>query len=264
MPLRCWPFLAVLQVVAACDTGSKGSSPSPGAAPSPVAPTSSGAEPSAATGEGSAAPQQTADAWFLLTRDGEEVGVVQVAAGKPLDVDVIAEGESATLLQEAVRKIGKGALPLDMHLPAAPGERGPYGSRSIRPGDALYIHAAKDAFSRSGYEVGTVPSFEDAAPPKAIIRIELARDGEKAGRVDFGKDPPALEVLAKDRGAQLFLQSFWATITKPQVLRVRYLSKSGGRHTLVRRDAKKGSADYPHAVRAALISKYRYDVTVVP
>jgi hypothetical protein len=257
--------LTLLALSAGCDDGAK--------APDPVVPTgatSAGAAPigsAAATPPAPAAPKDAAvDTWFRISKTGHELGVIEMLAGKPWRVVLHSANDDARALEKLVTDHGAKPLHLDMHLPSkTPGERGPYGTRTVPPEDKLYPFAVEEHLNRRGFDVSKgLPRFEDKSPPKSVSKLEFSRDGAKVGTLDLTVTPPKLELVNRD-GNAIFLEAFWKELDAEDRITVSYLVPKGGRDVRETVSAQKGSPEYARMVRVAFAVRYaNYSMVVVP
>ncbi len=229
------------------------------------APSPSAAAPTGAAPVSKPASPQKEDVWFQISKDGHDLGVVEITAGRPWKWVPQSAGDAAKEVEAKLKKVGTGAVSLKMHLPPKnKGERGPLGARMIQPGEALYPQAVRDQIARGGFEIGNVPKYTRTSPPASIKKLELSRDGDKAGEVDFSVDPPKLELVNREANA-LFLETFWKGLEKEEELVVSFIDTSAGKERLVTRSAKKGTAEYPKIVWLAFGVRYpAYSVKVTP
>jgi len=201
-----------------------------------------------------------------VTKDGRELGVVELLAGKPWRVVLHSDGEDARALSKLVSDQGAKPMSLSMHMPPEKkGERGPYGSRLVSPGDPLYRFAVEELLSRSGFTPdGAPPRFQDKNPPASVSKLELSRDGAKVGTLDLSAQPPKLTLVNREANA-LFLESFWQGLEREEQLTVSYLPPEGGKDALVTVSAKKGTPEYAKVVRLAFAVRYpAYALVVTP
>lgn len=233
----------------------------------PAQPSASGRAPSPPAPAVAAPPEKAAaDAWLVVTKDGRELGVVELLVGKPWRLILHSGGDEARALEKLVQGQGGKAISLRMHLPPdKPGERGPYGAKLIEPGDPLYRFAVEDLLSKNGFTADRMlPRFEDTDPPKSVSKLELSRDGAKVGTLDLASKPPKLALVDRQANA-LFLETFWQGLEREEELTVSYLSPSAGKDTLVTASAKKGSPAYANVVRLAFAVRYpAYGMVVIP
>ncbi|MBK8999067.1 MAG: hypothetical protein IPM35_25365 [Myxococcales bacterium] len=259
--LRLLPSaLSIAALLALLSAGCQERSGAPEPAGSPSA--TSTATPPASTPPN----RQAADAWLGVRKGGRDLGVVEVLAGKPWRVVLHSGGEDARLLEKLVTDHGSKPLALSMHLPPEkPGERGPYGSRNVAPGDPLYRHAVEEHLRGRGFDVdANVPRFVDRDPPASVRKLELSRDGAKVGTLDLSATPAKLELVNREANA-LFLESFWKGLDAEEQLSVSYLPPAGGRDALTTVSAKKGSPEYARMVRLAFAVRYpAYSLVVTP
>lgn len=227
-------------------------------------------EPAGSTGATPSATRppdrQEADAWLGVCKGGRDLGVVEMLAGKPWRLVLHSGSEDARALEKLVTDHGSKPFALSMHLPPEkPGERGPYGSRLVAPGDPLYRHAVEEHLGGRGFDVdANVPRFADRDPPASVRKLELSRDGAKVGTLDLSATPARLELVNREANA-LFLESFWKGLEAEEQLSVSYLPPAGGRDALTTVSAKKGSPEYARVVRLAFAVRYpAYSVVVTP
>ena len=114
------------------------------------------------------------------------------------------------------------------------------------------------ALEQADYLVGVIPAFDDATPPGRIQQLNISRDGEKVGTIDFGKSPPVVTVhTTKSEGSGLTRE--WEDLSKLEKLVVRFHGPKAGVETLFEVEAKPGTPEYPNAVRLHLIVNRWYD-----
>lgn len=234
-------------------------------APAPPA-TGGATPPETASASSASPPARQSDAWLVVTKGGYELGVVELLVGKPWRLVRHSASDDARALEQLITEHGAKPLSLSMHLPAKKeGERGPYGSAEVPPGDSSYRFAVEEHLSRKGFDVRqSVPRYADKNPPASVRKLEISRDGAPVGTLDFTGQQPKLTLVNRE-GNALFLESFWKSLERDEELFVSYLPPEGGKDALVTASAKKGSADYPKVVRLAFAVRYpAYAVVVVP
>ncbi|MBX3126254.1 MAG: hypothetical protein KF718_06035 [Polyangiaceae bacterium] len=265
LPARaCAALVTLAALVGGCDDRSAPAAPGAPVASVSVAPAPS-STPSAAPADGRFVQQQV-DKWFRIYKDGHELGVVEVLAGKPWRLVLHSANDDALALEKLVKEQGAAPISVNVHLPPdEPGTRGPYGSTEAAPGDHLYPFAIEELLRRRGFEVLQAPGrFEDKSPPRSVRKLEFSRDGAKVGTLDLTVTPPKLELVNRE-GNALFLETFWKGIDAEERLVVSYLTAKDGRDVLTTVEAKKGSPEYAQTVRLAFAVRYpNYVMKVVP
>ncbi|MFO0571206.1 MAG: hypothetical protein U0263_36590 [Polyangiaceae bacterium] len=263
---------AYLAMVAALVAGCEQRSAEPGPVASTASSTATAPErapSSGATASAVEAPppkKQEADVWLRVAKAGRDLGVIEVLAGKPWRFVRHSQSEDARAVEKIVSDHGAAPIALHMHLPAdKPGERGPYGTQAIGPGDPLYRHAIEDHLERKGFDVDDrMPRFADTNAPASVKKLEFSRDGAKVGTLDLTVTPAKLELVNRE-GNALFLESFWKNLDTEDELIVSYVSSSGGKEALTSVSAKKGSPGYARLVRLAFAVRYpAYTMVVTP
>lgn len=228
--------LCVVFSLAACNT--QGSAPNP---PPSGSPAGSGLAPAPA----SIPPKESADTWLVVSKDGVELGVIELRAGKPPSLTAEGDTPAVAELKAKLAAIGgPNGIGLDMHMPE-PGEkgRGAYGTRIVKYDDRLYKHALKNALEPT-FSAKEVLHVIDPLPPAGFKRVQISRSGEKVGTLDFSGTPPKLTVVDAEKADGMSLKNTWERIEKLAELKVRYHVSKGSTETLVTDRAKPGDANY--------------------
>ncbi len=241
---------------AACD--SREPSPSPAGSPAgPIQPAAKPIPPKPST-PSPAIEEESADTWLSVNKGGVELGVIELRAGKPPKLSIEKQNEDSAELKAKLDEIGgPDGIPLDMHLPPPSGKgRGPYGTRIIKYGDALYRHAVEGKLEPT-YGVREVTRLVDALPPEKFQRVRVSRSGQKVGTLDFSAKPPKLTVDAKQSDAGS-MKNDWERIQELGELKVRYHHLKDTTETLVTAHAKPGDSNYPQVVVLYLMVERYY------
>jgi hypothetical protein len=256
--------LCVVLSLAACNP--RESAPTPAPAGSPAGSIAASATPPSSTAPPtpSAAPAPTpnkksADTWLAVRKDGVEIGLIELRAGKPPTLTVETDNADAAALKTKLAEIGgPGGIPLNMHLPSPSGTgRGPYGARIINYADPLYRHAVTEELEPT-FSVKEVKQLDDPSPPAGLKRVQVSRSGEKVGSLDFGSTPPKLTVDDMDKADGMSLKNAWEHIQTLPELRVRYHTLKDATQTLVIARAKPGDASYGEVVVLHLMVEREY------
>jgi hypothetical protein len=264
--LQCSAVLALVVGTVAC--GPNESAPKPvgsataSASSAPTVSASSSAAAPAPSAQPSAGPAKLAaeDSWLLVRRGSAELAIIELRAGAAPVVHLERDGDDSKALQKKVAELAAASgIPLEMHEPPPDGKRrGPLGTTLMKPGDRLYPTALKIALEQADYLVDVIPAFDDATPPARIRQLNISRDGEKVGTIDFSKTPPVVTIhTTKSEGSGLTRE--WEDLSKLEKLVVRFHGPKAGVETLFEVEAKPGSPDYPNAVRLHLIVNRWYD-----
>ena len=248
--------------------------PTGGSAPTAVEP----ASPAPSAGSSAASPSATATlpahaeaTWLAVSRASVELGVIEFRPGLRGVLTLSSNDAPARELQRLWAKLDRPeGIAIDMHLPPESGKgRGPYGSKVFKPRDEGYAMAVEQKLEAADYYVERVPAFTSSDSPLSIRKLNIARNGEAVGTLDFSTDPPVLSINTTNSDG-LFLKGHWEAISKQESLRVRFHQPKQGADELVTVEAKPGEKSYPNAVRLYLILRHQYDdqrgysLTVVP
>lgn len=240
--------LCVVLSLAACNT--QGSAPT-------QAPSSTPAGSDATAAPASTAAGKATDTWLVVGKDGVELGVIELRAGKPPSFTAETDSPAAAELKTKLDAIGgPQGIPLDMHLPAPNGGRGAYGTRIIHYADPLYRNALKNALEPT-YSAKEVLQLVDPLPPAGLKRVQISRSGEKVGSLDFSSTPPKLTVVDAEKADGMSLKNTWESIEKLGELKVRYHVRKDSNETLVTARAKPGDPNYAEvALLYMMVQRY--------
>jgi hypothetical protein len=192
---------------------------------------------------------ESTDAWLVVSKDGVELGMIELRAGKPPKLSLSIDNADAAALKAKLDAIdGPEGIALRMHLPPPSGQgRGPYGSRIIKYDDRLYRHAVKDALEPT-FSVKEVPGLSDPLPPARIKQLHVSRSGEKVGSIDFSSNPPKLTVVT-EKSEGLGIRNNWERIQELGTVKVRYHHQDkDSAPRLITAEAKPGDASYAQTV----------------
>lgn len=244
--------LCVVLSLAACTTQGAAPTPSPSGSPA-----GSPAEPTAAATPASKPQGEAADTWLVVSKDGVELGVIELRAGKPPSFTPEADTPAVAELKTKLAAIGgPNGIPLDMHEPAPNGGRGAYGTRMVGYADPLYKHAMKNALEPT-YRAKEVLQLVDPLPPAGFKKVQISRSGEKVGSLDFSSTPPKLTVVDAEKADGMSLKNTWESIEKLGELEVRYHVSKDANATLVHARAKPGDANYAEvAILYMMVERY--------
>ena len=243
--------------------------PTGGSAPPPVAEPAT-PPPSPPVSTATAAPR-VETTWLSVSRASVELGVIEFRPGLRGVLTLSSNDASARELQRLWTKLDRPeGIAIDMHLPPESGKgRGPYGSKIFKPGEEGYATAVEQKLEAADYYVERVPVLVPSDTPLSIRKLNVMRNAEQVGTLDFSTDPPVLSINTTSSDG-LFLKGHWEAISKQESLRVRFHQPKEGADELVTVEAKPGEKTYPNAVRLYLILKHQYDeqrgysLTVVP
>jgi hypothetical protein len=251
----------VLLSAVACGSSESSSKPTASAQPAKSSGTPSGtASVAAPSAQPTAQPEPRAalDTWLLVGKT-EDLAIIEVRAGKAPVVELEQDSDESKALQKKVSElVASGGIRLEMHEPGPGGKgRGALVSKLMKPGDPSYATALRMALEEAGYRAKEIPALDDTAPA-SIKQLDISRDGEKVGSIDFRKTPPVVTVHStKSEGSGLTRD--WEDIQKLEKLVVRFHGPKAGVETLFKVEAKPGTPDYPNAVRLHLIVNRYYD-----
>jgi hypothetical protein len=209
------------------------------------------AQPTSATPPATTPAAPSLDTWFVIGKDGNELGVLELRSGQAPKLLPNAGADVKALEAKLNQISGPGGIGLDMHLPTGDGKRGPYGTQIVKPGDSLYKHAVKEKLEPE-FRVQEVPELADPMPPAKLKKLQVSRSGEKVGLIDFTTSPPTLSVQT-DKSDGIGIKNNMEWVQELNEVKLRYHQKKDGVETLFSVSAKPGDTNYAQSVALFLI-----------
>lgn len=252
-------FIALVAIVSL--TGCREKAGSPGGITDPVATTPPVATPPSTPNSSASPPteeKESADTWLVVNKGVTELGVIELRAGKRLELMVEADGDDVAELKRKLDEVGgpKG-IGLDMHLPPRSGTgRGEYGTVIVKPGEILYRHALKGALEPE-YGVKEVQQLIDPLPPPKLASLTVSKSGARVGTIDFASTPPKLTTHS-DVPEASGMKNDLEFVQDRGELKVRFHHAQNGISTLVTARAKPGDASYAQTVALFLMVERSY------
>jgi hypothetical protein len=227
-----WPGPAAALVLLCVGCRNEPEPPAPLAAADVTAPAS--APVAAAPIEPAAKPPAPAPAsvWLTISRGGVELAILELTPGRPSALTLAKKDAPSRELKKKWDKLDRAGT-------SAP-------------------DTVRQALEAAEYYVEEVPRLDGPVLVHELRKLNVVRNGEPVGSLDFSTDPPTLSIETTTSDGSL-LKSHWDAIATREQLEVRFHQARDGVEKFFTLAAKPGEPNYPNLVRLYLMLRHQYD-----